>query len=100
EIGIREPLYVTAMRYAGVNLDSVNNLDNAQNINGPNLKEQMELWLSYLPKFQYSEKGKPLMELKDLNFQYPWNAHPILNHISLTFYEGEMVSLVGPNGSG
>lgn len=100
EIGIREPLYITAMRYAGVNLDSVNNLDNAHKINGPHLKEQMELWLSYLPNFQYSEKGKLLMEVRDVNFQYPWNDEPILNHISLTFYEGEMVSLVGPNGSG
>lgn len=100
EIGIREPLYVTAMRYAGVNLDTINYLDDVHKINGPHLKEQMELWLSYLPKFKYDEQGKQLMEIKDITFQYPWNDKPILNHVSLNFYEGEMVSLVGPNGSG
>lgn len=100
EIGIREPLYITAMRYAGVNLDTVNNLDVVTKINGPNLKEQMELWLSYLPKFQYREQMTELMELRDITFQYPWNDQPILNHVSLKINEGEMVSLVGPNGSG
>lgn len=100
EIGIREPLYVTAMRYAGVNLDTINHLDDVHQINGPNLKEQMELWLSYLPQFQYRDQVKELLELRDINFKYPWNEKPILNHVNLKFNEGEMVSLVGPNGSG
>ena len=55
DIGIREPLYITAMRYAGINLDQVQYLDNVHKVTGPNLKEEMEKWLSYLPHFFYPE---------------------------------------------
>lgn len=100
EIGIREPLYITAMRYAGVNLDEVNHLDLVHKLNGPNLKEKMEQWLSYLPQFEYPVQSTALLELQDISFKYPWNVRPILNQVSIRINEGEMLSLVGPNGSG
>ncbi len=100
DIGIREPLYITAMRYAGVNLDHVRHLDNVNKINAPHLKEEMERWLSYLPHFRYSPNGDNLLEIKNLDFKYPWNEKNVLKNINLTIKEGEMLSVVGPNGSG
>lgn len=100
DIDIREPLYITAMRYAGVNLDHVRHLDDVNKINGPQLKEEMERWLSYLPHFHYSPNGGDLLEIKNLTFKYPWNEKNILENINLKIMEGEMLSVVGPNGSG
>lgn len=100
DIGIREPLYITAMRYAGVNLEHTHHLDNVHQVNGPNLKEDMERWLSYLPQFHYPPNEEVLLEVEDVSFKYPWNKQNIVDHISFKIMEGEILSLIGPNGSG
>src|SRR5699024_10672452 len=99
DIGIREPLYITAMRYAGVNLEHTHHLDNVHQVNGPNLKEDMERWLSYLPQFHYPPNEEVLLEVEDVSFKYPWNKQNIVDHISFKIMEGEILSLIGPNGS-
>lgn len=100
DVGIREPLYITAMRYAGVNLDLVHQLDNVNAVNGPNLKEDIERWLSYLPQFRYPSNGDPLLRIENASFKYPWNNSNIIEDVTLEIMEGEIVSIVGPNGSG
>ena len=100
DIGIREPLYITAMRYAGVDLDNVRELANAKKVNGPQLKEQMESWLNYLPQFRYPDYDEVLLELDGLSFKYPWNDKDIVDGAFLRIYKGEMISLVGANGAG
>ncbi|HRF52517.1 MAG TPA: DUF3744 domain-containing protein, partial [Trichococcus flocculiformis] len=98
DIGIREPLYITAMRYAGVDLDNVRELANVKKVNGPQLKEQMESWLNYLPQFRYADYDEVLLELDGLSFKYPWNDEDIVDGAFLRIYKGEMLSLVGANG--
>jgi energy-coupling factor transport system ATP-binding protein len=44
------------------------------------------------------EAGTPLIEIKDLSFQY--EDVPVLSHISLDIQEGEIVAIIGQNGSG
>ncbi|HEX5351005.1 MAG TPA: DUF3744 domain-containing protein [Trichococcus sp.] len=100
DIGIREPLYITAMRYAGVDLDNVRELANAKKVNGPQLKEQMESWLNYLPQFRYPDYDEVLLELDGVSFKYPWNDKDIVDGAFLRIYKGEMISLVGANGAG
>ncbi|WP_320162961.1 DUF3744 domain-containing protein [uncultured Trichococcus sp.] len=100
DIGIREPLYITAMRYAGVDLDNVRELANVKKVNGPQLKEQMESWLNYLPQFRYPDYDEVLLELDGLSFKYPWNDEDIVDGAFLRIYKGEMISLVGANGAG
>src|SRR5690606_22297300 len=39
-------------------------------------------------------------EIEDLCFAYPVEAHPTLNHISLTVDEGQFVVICGSSGSG
>jgi len=43
--------------------------------------------------------AKPVVELSDIVVQYP-NGVVALDHISLNFYEGDLVRLIGPNGAG
>lgn len=100
DTGIREPLYITAMRYAGVDLENVRELANVQKVNGPHLKETMENWLTYLPQFRYHDLDELLLELDNVSFKYPWNDEDIVDGASLRIYKGEMISLVGANGAG
>ena len=42
----------------------------------------------------------PLIEFKDVSFRYPNGDRNVLSHCSFTIYFGEIVGLVGLNGSG
>ena len=42
--------------------------------------------------------NKPLIELNEVSFSYP-GAKPVLNNLNLTFFRGEKMGLVAPNGS-
>lgn len=42
---------------------------------------------------------KPIIELKDVHFNYP-DKSPALKGINLTVYEGELLAILGRNGSG
>ena len=98
--GIREPLYVTAMRYAGIaitkekkpaHVDSVV-LDE---VDRKKLKDWFEA--QSLPK-DAGEREK-LLEVKHLSFGYT-KGQQTLRNVSLSIDKGEMVSIVGRNGAG
>ena len=98
--GIREPLYVTAMRYAGIaitkekkpaHVDSV--ILNEQD------KEKIRNWFSAQPFSQKEPDGDPLLEVKNLSFGYN-KGQQTLKNVSLSVKKGEMVSIVGRNGAG
>ncbi|WP_216638035.1 ABC transporter ATP-binding protein [Bacillus sp. FJAT-29814] len=44
--------------------------------------------------------SKPLVEVKDVSFQYPGSETRVLNGVSLTVEEGEFLAIIGGNGSG
>ncbi|MBM7688875.1 heme ABC transporter ATP-binding protein [Enterococcus ureilyticus] len=100
EHGIREPLYITAMKYAGVNLQQVKDLSNIEKVHTSNLKEQMEKWMQKKAKISVPPLTSPLLTLKNLTYQYTRNNHYVLNDISVTFNRGDMLSIVGKNGAG
>lgn len=98
--GIREPLYVTAMRYAGIaitkekkpaHVDSV--VLNEQD------KEKLRNWFSAQPFSQKEPEGETLLEVKNLSFGYK-KGQQTLKNVSLSVKKGEMVSIVGRNGAG
>lgn len=100
ENGIREPLYVTAMRYAGIDItpakhpahvDSVV-LDDADT-------EKLRAWFRAEPLPAAKPAPTPLLEVKGLSFGYSKDQHT-LSDVSFTIGKGEMVSIVGRNGAG
>ncbi|MCD5001373.1 ABC transporter ATP-binding protein [Enterococcus saccharolyticus] len=99
ESGIREPLYVTALKYAGVNLATVEHLSALEQVSAPNLKEQLAAWQQPLNE-PIKKAQEPLFELKDLSYRYRKQDDFVLNRLSTTFYRGEKVSIVGKNGAG
>ena len=100
ECGIREPLYLTALRYAGVpvtaemkphSVDALQ-LSDAQ-------KQQVRDWMERLPERNPSRGAAPLLEAEDLQFSYA-NGRRALDGVSLTIREGELLAIVGTNGAG
>ena len=100
EQGIREPLYVTAMKYADVDLENVEQLADIENVNGTDLKEKMGKWLKKQELHVKSATQPPLLELKNVTYQYRKDDRLVLNDVSVTFSRGEMLSIVGKNGAG
>ena len=100
ENGIREPLYLTAMRYAGIDItpdkhpahiDSVA-LDDADTA-------RLQTWFKAEPLPAPKPTPAPLLEVKNLSFGYSKGQHT-LSEVSFTIGRGEMVSIVGRNGAG
>ncbi len=98
--GIREPLYVTALKYAGVALSPEMH---PASLSGLTLsgkdREKVRAWFSSQPPVASEEAPPPLLTVRDLCFAYP-GREDTLKGISLTIHKGEMVSIVGANGAG
>lgn len=99
ECGIREPLYITALKYAGCKLDKDMNLENIDEINLNSLIGALKSWADGVVNEEVKESVEPLLELKNVNFEYSKNKK-VLKDISFKINKGEMVSIVGRNGAG
>ena len=100
ENGIREPLYVTALRYAGVDItpdkhpahvDSLV-LDDADT-------QKLRDWFTARPRPAAPPERELLLEVKGLSFGYQ-KGQQTLRDVSFSIGKGEMVSIVGRNGAG
>ena len=100
ENGIREPLYVTAMRYAGI---AVTPEKHPAHIHSVVLDEadtaRLHSWFQAEPLPAPKPAPEPLLEVKDLCFGYNKGQHTLQN-VSFSIGKGEMVSIVGRNGAG
>ena len=100
ESGIREPLYVTALKYAGVTLVPQMRpsylpeltLSEAQ-------KSQIVSWFERQPAADAQQYSSVLLKADNVDFTYD-GGHHALKGISTTIHKGEMVSIVGTNGAG
>lgn len=100
EHGIREPLYITAMKYANIDLETVTYLSTIEKVQAPNLKEQIEKWMKNQTKIPEKKTLLPLLELENVTYQYSRTDRSVLNDVSVTFNRGEILSIVGENGAG
>ena len=99
ELGIREPLYVTAMKYAGVELTPEMHAGQIKTlILTDEIKEKVKIW-NQRQISKETEERKEILSAKNLSFQYN-KRRQILKNINFSIREGEMVSIVGTNGAG
>ena len=99
DTGIRLPLYIQAMKYAGVDLAKVKNLADDTNYDLKDQKEKLVQWYTNNKAEMEKPSLKPLLTVKNLCFSYD-GVKPVLDHVSLDVHEGEMISVVGKNGAG
>ena len=98
--GIREPLYVTALKYAGVTLTAdMRPSYLPELVLSDSQKAQVCHWFASQPPAP-AQPGKPVqLQVKNLDFTYS-GGHHALRGISLEVHKGEMLSIVGTNGAG
>ena len=100
EKGIREPLYVTALKYAGVDLDKTMRPSYLPELTlSEEQKEKVRAWFEAQPPVVEKEKQEVLLKAEDIDFTYD-GGHHALRGISATIHKGEMLSIVGTNGAG
>jgi len=99
ELGIREPLYVTAMKYAGITVTSEMKAGRIETIDVARFKDALIKWDTEQTKKKEEEERPVILEAEHLNFQYN-KSRRILKDVNFKIREGEMVSIVGTNGAG
>ncbi|AUN13179.1 ABC transporter ATP-binding protein [Paraclostridium sordellii] len=97
--GIREPLYITALKYAGVNVTKDMKPGHIDTIDIDKCSDKLRNWDKEVVINNTYKNSEVLLELKNISFQYE-KKKPILEDVSFKINKGEMVSIVGKNGAG
>ena len=99
KLGIREPLHVTAMKYAGIQVTPDMHAGRLATLDIEKVKEPLLKWNLEQTKKEPKAEHPVILEAEHLSFQYT-KKRKILQDVSFQIREGEMVSIVGTNGAG
>lgn len=100
EHGIREPLYVTALKYAGVDITPDKKPAHVATLRlDEDDKQRVREWFRAAGPVVPEQEAPALLAVKDLSFGYT-KERQTLHDVSFTVRKGEMVSIVGRNGAG
>ena len=100
ENGIREPLYLTALRYAGVELAPAKKPAHVDSVVLDDIdRKKLQDWFEAQPIQEDAGEREKLLEVRNLSFGYT-KDHQTLRNVSLSIDKGEMISIVGRNGAG
>lgn len=112
QAGIREPLYVSALKFTDCDLNSTTSLDDLNQLNVKPYQQKLEAFINSEKepnhvKGEVMLKDEPkaplqadvLLEFKNVHFSYEKNK-PLLQDINFKLHRGDMVSVVGKNGAG
>lgn len=97
--GIRLPLYIQAMKYAGLDLSKCEHIEDDADYTLGGQEALLQKWYESNKKENVIDKQEPLLTLNDVNFSYD-GIRQVIDHVSLQINKGEMISVVGRNGAG
>ena len=98
--GIREPLYVTALKYAGVTITPDMRPSYLPELKLTDVqKNQVSAWFAKQPIAPKAEEKDILLRAENIDFTYE-GGHHALQGINAIVHKGEMLSIVGTNGAG
>ncbi len=98
-LGIREPLYITALKYAGCEITPETEPKNIDSIKIDSYINKLTRWFHRAEKLKKLVDDEVVLELKSIDFSYRQNEK-IIHNVSFKINKGEMVSIVGKNGAG
>lgn len=99
EQGIREPLYITAIKHAGCAISPKDHPQHIETMNLENYKKPLRDWFASSEGKKLKKETASALKVEELYFSYV-EGRPILQHIHFDIKKGEMVSIVGKNGAG
>lgn len=99
ETGIREPLYITALKYAGCKITPEIDPEHIDTVKLDSCEEKLKLWGEDVKEEITVTNNEVILELQDIKFGYS-EKKEILHGLSFKINKGEMVSIVGKNGAG
>ncbi len=97
--GIREPLYVTALKHAGCVISPEDKPRHIETMELKKYTQPVKDWFERTGAKPARKETPSVLKVEDLYFSYV-EGKPILQHIHFDIKEGEMVSVVGKNGAG
>ena len=99
KVGIIEPLYLTALRYADCEINDTLKLKNIETLELGEYKEKLKDWYENIEVYESDENQNPILELDNICFSYN-NEKQILKNVSFKINKGDMAAIVGRNGAG
>ena len=98
--GIREPLYVSALKYAGCKLRPEDGPEDIGTMNMAPYKDALQSWFQKTDLPPAKAEAPVALEVKGLCFRYDKKLPYAVEDVSFRIRKGEMVSIVGTNGAG
>lgn len=96
--GLREPLYVEAIKLSGCDISIESNLSNLNSINDSN-KEILRTWFEGKALNEVNDKNEKILEVKNLSFSHDGKINT-LDDVSFDLNKGEILAILGNNGAG
>ena len=97
--GIREPLYISALKAAGVKISPDTHPQHIETMDISPYKDAVHSCY-HEAKFEHvGRETENLLEVKNLKYRYD-ESRQVIDDVSFEIKKGELVSLVGKNGAG
>lgn len=97
--GIREPLYVTALKHAGCEIAAKDHPAHVETMDFAPYQAKVQDWFASAAHPLKEKRKEQVLAVEHLSFAYD-DKHPILHDIDFSVQKGEMLSIVGKNGAG
>ena len=97
--GIREPLYIAALKAAGADLRPESHPQHIESMDLEPYKDRVRTWFHGMPAHNREQASEPALSVEGLEFSYN-EKRKVIRDVSFDIKKGEMVSLVGKNGAG
>jgi energy-coupling factor transport system ATP-binding protein len=99
EYGIRQPLYLSALKHAGCSVSEVEHPSSLAALNVEKYAPKLRQWFEDRTIQTPAHHSKTLLTLAGLTYSYDGEKNALEN-ISFSINRGEIVAILGKNGSG
>ncbi len=97
--GIREPLYITALKHAGCTVKPETMPQHIESMELAPYRERVQGWFQKAELPPERQRTESMLEVEGVSFSYV-PGKKVLQDINFRIEKGEMVSIVGKNGAG
>ncbi|HOR56502.1 MAG TPA: ABC transporter ATP-binding protein [Flexilinea sp.] len=99
QYGIREPLYITSLSYAGIQITPEMHPSHINTLKMDAVRQPLLRWYQQIPPSEAESQAESILSLQNVSFSYD-GLHEVLHHIRFDIHKGEMSAIVGKNGAG